>query len=228
MSGDLREAVAEANRALAAAGLVRLSFGNVSGVDRLAGVVMIKPSGIPCGAVSAGDVALVSLESGEHLDGLKPSSDTATHLGLYRAFPSISGVAHSHSSWATIWAQALRPIPCLGTTHADSFPTEVPLTRPVTADEINGDYEGATGDAIVEAMSELDPLAVPGVLVASHGPFVWGIDPADAVENAAALEQIALIAYHTVVLNPDVSPLEPALHSKHFLRKHGPTAYYGQ
>lgn len=228
MNGDLVRSVVAANHALAGAALVKASFGNVSGVDRAARKVAIKPSGIPCAEITAADVAVVSLDDGEHLDGLKPSSDTPTHLALYRAFPSIAGVAHTHSTWATVWAQALRPIPSLGTTHADSFRAEVPLTRPVTFDEINGDYENATGAAIVEALAGLDPLEVPAVLVASHGPFTWGVDPQDAVDNATTLEQIAHMAYHTLMLSPNVSPLPSALHNKHFLRKHGPTAYYGQ
>ncbi|MBV8257683.1 MAG: L-ribulose-5-phosphate 4-epimerase AraD [Actinobacteria bacterium] len=228
MSEALRERVAAANAALAAHGLAQASFGNVSEVDREAGVVAIKPSGIPCDSVRPEDVAVVSLETGELLDGLKPSSDTPTHLELYRAWESLGGVAHTHSRFATSWAQAKRPIPCLGTTHADHVDGPVPVTRDLDDDECAGEYERLTGAVIVEALDGRDPLDVPACLVASHGAFTWGVSAAQAVEHAAALEEIAALAFNTVLLEAAAEPVSPALLRRHFARKHGPTAYYGQ
>jgi len=228
---ELRTAVWRANVRLVEAGLVVLTWGNASGVDRRAGVVAIKPSGVGYEALRPKDIVVVSLASGEVVDGeLRPSSDTPTHLRLYEAFPAIGGIVHTHSTYATSWAQACREIPCLGTTHADHFYGPVPLTRPLTAEEIRGDYERSTGDVIVELFAErrLDPLHFPGALVAGHGPFVWGADPSAAVDNAVALEEIARSAFQAVAINPGVEQIPKVLLEKHFLRKHGPGAYYGQ
>ena len=228
MHDELRERVAAANRDLAVRRLAQASFGNVSEADRGAGVVAIKPSGIPCAEVRADDVALVTLTSGERLDGLKPSSDTATHLELYGAFAEIGGVAHTHSTFATSWAQARRPIPCLGTTHADHVNGPVPCTRELTETECEGEYERLTGVVIIDALEGRDPLEVPAALVASHGAFAWGRSAEEAVEQAAALEEIARLAFNTVLLDATRAPVSDALLGRHFRRKHGPTAYYGQ
>jgi L-ribulose-5-phosphate 4-epimerase len=227
----LRDEVCRANRDLVAAGLVTLSFGNASGVDRDAGVLVIKPSGIDYSSLRAEDMVVVRLADGEVVEGaLRPSSDTPTHLELYRAFGSIGGVVHTHSPFASAWAQAQRPIPCLGTTHADHFAGEVPVTRPLTDREIDGAYERETGVVIVETFRDgaIDPLHVPAVLVASHGPFAWGTDAGDAVTNAIALEAIAAMAHRTIAIAADVERIGEPLQRRHFLRKHGPDAYYGQ
>lgn len=229
--GELREQVAAANRALAAAGLVTLSFGNASGVDRERRVLLIKPSGFPCDSLEPGDVVAVSLDDGSVVGStLRPSSDTPTHLVLYSCFASIGGVVHTHSPVASAWAQAGRSIPCFGTTHADHFAGPVPVTRQLTADEISGDYEWETGQVIVEALAAagLDPSHMPAALVASHGPFTWGADPAEAVTNAVALEAIAAMARQTVALSPGAGAIGDPLATRHFARKHGPAAYYGQ
>lgn len=228
---DIRLAVAEANRALAGAGLVVLSFGNASQVDRASGVFAIKPSGLACDSITPDDVVVVTLADDRIVWGdQRPSSDTPTHRVLYNAFPSIGGIAHTHSPFATSWAQAARSIPCLGTTHADHFRGEVPVTRQLTVEEIAGDYEVNTGLAIAELfeVNQLDPLAAPGVLVASHGPFVWGEEATTAVRNAEAVELMARLALYTLAINPDQPPIEDALLQRHFSRKHGPDAYYGQ
>ena len=228
---ELREQVAEANRAVAAAGLVVMAFGNASGVDRDRDVLVIKPSGIPCDQIRPADVVVVALGDGKVVEGdLRPSSDTPTHRALYRRFPTIGGIVHTHSPYATAWAQSGRSIPCLGTTHADHFAGSVPVTRPLRSDEIRGQYEVETGAVIVETMDELqlDPLAMPGALVVSHGPFTWGVDPAAAVDNAVALETIAAMASRTLALAPHADPIAGALATRHFSRKHGPDAYYGQ
>jgi L-ribulose-5-phosphate 4-epimerase len=229
--GELRERVVEANRDLVAAGLVTLSFGNASGVDRDRGVLLIKPSGLPCDRLQPDDVVVVSLRDGSVVDGsLRPSSDTPTHLVLYRRFDAIGGVVHTHSPYASAWAQAGRAIPCLGTTHADHFAGPVPVTRQLTAEEVAGDYELETGQVIVETLdgSGLDPLHMPAALVASHGPFTWGVDPAEAVTNAVALEAVAAMAWRTLALASAAEPIDHALSARHFHRKHGPDAYYGQ
>lgn len=229
--GALRDEVCAANRALATAGLVSLSFGNASGVDREAGVFLIKPSGIACSAVRPEQLVVVSLEDGSVVDGpLRPSSDTPTHLELYRRFPSIGGVVHTHSTEAAAFAQADLDIPCLGTTHADHFAGAVPVTRPLRAEEIEGEYERETGAVIAETLDGLglEPLAMPAVLVVSHGPFTWGATALAAAEAAETLELVAGIARRTLALASDVRPLGDALRARHFTRKHGPAAYYGQ
>jgi L-ribulose-5-phosphate 4-epimerase len=226
---DVREQAFQANRAIVEAGLVVLTFGNASAVDREAGVMAIKPSGVAYEELSAAAMVVVDLESGEVVEGdHRPSSDTPTHLVLYRAFDSIGGIAHTHSEYATAWAQAARELPCFGTTHADHFHGAVPVTRALTREEIDGDYEHATGEVIVETLVGVDPLAMPAVLVAGHAPFTWGADAAHAVENAVALEVVAASALRTELLRPGAAPIDDALLDRHFLRKHGPGAYYGQ
>ncbi len=228
MLEDLKERVLRANLDLVRFGLVSLTFGNVSGFDPERGLVAIKPSGLAYDGMEAEDIVLVDLD-GKVVEGrLKPSSDTPTHLRLYRAFPGTGGVAHCHSEWATAFAQARREIPCLGTTHADHFHGPVPVTRLQTAAEVKKDYEGATGDVIVARFRGLDPRAVPGVLVAGHGPFTWGATPAEAVANSLALERVAKMAWLALRLNPGLKPLPDHLRCKHHERKHGPAAYYGQ
>jgi len=227
----LREQVLEANLALVRAGLVVLTFGNASAVDRSAGVVAIKPSGVSYDGLAVEDVTLVELATGAVLDSAtRPSSDTPTHLALYRAWSEVGGIVHTHSAFATAWAQAAREIPCLGTTHADHFNGAVPVTRALTHREIEGDYERATGDVIVETFAELalEPLERPAVLVASHGPFSWAACVEQAVENAVALEAVAASAYRSVVLAGALEPIAAELLAKHFSRKHGAAAYYGQ
>jgi len=227
----LREAVRAANIELGASGLVRLAFGNASAVDRAAGVMAIKPSGADYATLGPEDITVVALTTGRVVAGMRrPSSDTPTHLALYRAFAAIGAVVHTHSRAATAWAQAERELPCLGTTHADHFGGAVPVTRRLRPEEIAADYEANTGRVIVERYVEgdLDPERLPAVLVARHGPFVWGDSLRAALDNAIALEEVALIALHTEVLRPAVSPLDERLLRRHFERKHGPTAYYGQ
>ena len=228
---DLRERALEANLALGRAGLVALTFGNASAVDRDANLLAIKPSGVPYGELRSESMVLVDLDGGEVLDsGLSPSSDTPTHLVLYRRFEAIGGVVHTHSAAATAWAQAARPIPCFGTTHADHFRGTVPVTRDLTTDEIGAGYEAATGDVIAETIEGLgvDPLEMPAVLVRSHGPFTWGSSEVDAVENAKALEVVAAMALDALALAPELGPIGRDLAERHFTRKHGPGAYYGQ
>ena len=228
---DLREAVCDANRRLAAVGLVTLSFGNASGVDRAAGVIVIKPSGVACDAVTPDQLVVVALEDGSIVEGaLRPSSDTPTHLELYRRLEGIGGVVHTHSVEASAFAQARRPIPCLGTTHADHFAGPVPITRPLRDAEIDGDYELATGTVIADALASasLEALAMPAVLVAHHGPFTWGRDAAEAAVNAEAVELVAALAARTLALAPDETAMPEHLRERHFARKHGPAAYYGQ
>jgi L-ribulose-5-phosphate 4-epimerase len=228
---ELREAVCEANVELVRAGLVTLSFGNASGVDRDEGAVVIKPSGVAYARLRPTDMVVVDLADGTIRAGAyRPSSDTPTHLAMYRRYPSISGVVHTHSSFASSWAQAGRSIPCLGTTHADHFHGPVPVTRALTADEIEGDYERETGNVIIETLEGLglDALEMPAVLVRSHGPFTWGVGPADAVANAVALEAVAAMAHRTMSLEAAIEPISALLLERHFERKHGPAAYYGQ
>ena len=225
----LKEQVCQANLELVKEGLVVETWGNVSGVDRERDLVVIKPSGVPYDGMCAEHMVVVSLEKGDVVEGdLKPSSDTATHLVLYRAFPSIGGIVHTHSLYATAWAQAQRGIPSLGTTQADYWYGDVPCTRLLTPAEIQSDYEANTGHVIVERFEKLDPARHPAVLVASHGPFTWGGSAAQAVRNAVVLEFVARLASETLRINPAAKPIRRALLDKHFLRKHGPRAYYGQ
>jgi L-ribulose-5-phosphate 4-epimerase len=228
---SLRREVCRANLALVEAGLVTLAFGNASGVDREAGVLVIKPSGVPYDRLRPEDMVVVSLADERVVNGgLRPSSDTPTHAVLYRRFPSIGGVVHTHSAFASAWAQAHRSIPTLGTTHADHFAGPIPVTRPMTTAEIAGDYERQTGEVIVETVQALgiEPLEMPAALVASHGPFTWGRDAADAVANAIALEAVSALAHRTFALSAAVEGIDEGLLRRHFSRKHGPGAYYGQ
>ncbi|HIF6625739.1 TPA: L-ribulose-5-phosphate 4-epimerase [Serratia marcescens] len=230
MLNELKRQVLAANLSLPAYGLVTFTWGNVSAIDRQSGLVVIKPSGIAYEAMTLEDLVVVDLEGKVREGHRKPSSDTATHLALYRAFADIGGVVHTHSRNATIWAQAGQPIPALGTTHADYFYGDIPCTRLMSEAEIAGDYEGETGKVIIETFNQAgrDPQQVPGVLVYSHGPFAWGKDAADAVHNAVVLEEVAIMAMATRQLAPAIAPMQPELLDKHFLRKHGKHAYYGQ
>jgi len=228
MLEKLKQEVFEANLALPKYGMVTFTWGNVSGIDRELGLVVIKPSGVPYETMKAEDMVVVNLE-GKVVEGvLKPSSDTPTHLVLYKSFPNIGGIVHTHSPWATSWAQAGRGIPALGTTQADYFYGEIPCTRKMTEAEIKGAYELETGNVIVETFNDLNPDRVPGVLVNCHAPFAWGKDAHDAVHNAVVLEEVAKMALHTYALNPNVQPMDQTLLDRHFLRKHGANAYYGQ
>jgi L-ribulose-5-phosphate 4-epimerase len=226
----LKEEVCEANLALPKYGLVTFTWGNASAVDREGGFVVIKPSGVEYENLKPGDMAVVELSSGKHLEGLKPSSDTRTHIELFKAFPGIGAAVHTHSRWATIFAQAGAGIPALGTTHADYYYGEIPCTRRMTPSEIEGDYERETGRVIVEtfADADIDPLSVPAVLVHSHGPFCWGPDLRRAVESAVVLEEVAMTAWHARTFNAALPPMQKELLDKHYLRKHGKNAYYGQ
>jgi L-ribulose-5-phosphate 4-epimerase len=226
--GNLREEVLEANLELVRRGLVLSTFGNASGVAREEGLIVIKPSGVPYEGMRPADLVVTDLQ-GKVVEGtLRPSSDLPTHAALYRAFPSIGGIAHTHSEYATAWAQARRPIPCFGTTHADYFHDSIPLTEVMTDDEIGGEYEANTGAAIIRAFQRIDEMAVPAVLVANHGPFAWGPNPQKAAETAWMLEAVARMAYFTIGINANASSVGTALHDRHFLRKHGRKAYYGQ
>lgn len=225
---NLREEVLEANLELVRRGLVIYTFGNVSGISREDGLVAIKPSGIPYDVLTPEQIVVTDLD-GNVIDGdLRPSSDLATHIELYKGFPNIGGVAHTHSEFATAWAQARRAIPCFGTTHADYFHGEVPVTNCLTPGEIAADYEKNTGLVICCTFRELDPDAIPAVLVAGHGPFCWGSTATDSAHHAVILEYLARMAFHTVGLTPDAGPVSRTLHDKHYLRKHGQHAYYGQ
>ena len=225
----LKEIVCKANLELSEYGLVTFTWGNVSGVDRESGLMVIKPSGVEYDNMKAEDMVVVSLETGEKVEGKwKPSSDTATHVALYNAFPEIGGIVHTHSRWATSFAQAGRGIPAYGTTHGDYFYGEIPCTRKMTPEEISGEYEKETGNVIIETFNGLDENSIPAVLVNSHGPFSWGTDPENAVHNAVVLEELAFMALHTEALNPGIKPMQQELLDKHFLRKHGKNAYYGQ
>jgi len=225
---SLREEVLEANLELVRRGLVLYTFGNASGIARAEGLVVIKPSGVRYENMKAADLVVVDLQ-GKVVEGsLRPSSDLATHLILYKAFPGIGGVAHTHSRAATAWAQAQREIPCFGTTHADYFNGSVPLTKPLTPAQIRSNYESNTGQAIVRRFAKLDPFHFPAVLVAGHAPFCWGETPAEAAHIAVVLEEIATVAAQTLVANPKARPISRHLQQKHFFRKHGVMAYYGQ
>jgi L-ribulose-5-phosphate 4-epimerase len=229
MLEELKEQVCEANLDLVKEGLVVQTWGNVSGVDRASGNLVIKPSGVPYDGMKPAQMVVVSLATGQVVEGsLQPSSDTPTHLALYRAFQGIGGVAHSHSLFATAWAQAGAAIPAFGTTQADYWNGEVPCTRLLTEPEIQTDYEANTGHVIIETFKHLDPAQHPAVLVASHGPFTWGKNARQAVEHAAVLEFVARLAGETLRIHPGTRPIQPTLLAKHFSRKHGPRAYYGQ
>lgn len=225
---QLKQEVYEANMLLPRYGLVTFTWGNVSGIDREKGLFVIKPSGIDYEALSPGDLVVLDME-GRVVEGRwRPSSDTATHLELYRAFPALGGIVHTHSKWAAAWAQAGRAIPCYGTTHADYFYGEIPCTRDLTAEEIEAGYERNTGRVIVERFAGLDPVAVPGVLFRHHGPFTWGRNAADAVHNAVVLETVAEMAANCERLSPDTAVVPRVQLDKHYYRKHGAGAYYGQ
>ncbi len=229
MLEELKRKVYEANMKLPQYGLVTFTWGNVSGIDREKGLVVIKPSGVEYSEMKPEDMAVVSLGSGERVEGeLNPSSDTPTHLVLYRAFPEIGGVVHTHSRWATVYAQSGRGIPPLGTTHGDYFYGEIPCTRKMTPEEIAGEYERETGNVIVETFSGSSAADIPAVLVHSHGPFTWGTDPDNAVHNAVVLEELAFMAWHNQMMDPGIQPMQQELLDKHYLRKHGANAYYGQ
>lgn len=210
-------------------GLVTFTWGNVSAVDRESGMMVIKPSGVEYEDMTADDMVVVELAAGNRVEGkYKPSSDTPTHLELYRAFPNIGGIVHTHSRWATSFAQAGVGIVPLGTTHGDYFYGEIPCTRAMTVAEINGEYERETGTVIIEAFAGIDPLTVPAVLVKSHGPFTWGKTASEAVHNAVVLEEAAFMNYHALTLNPEIGRMQQELLDRHYLRKHGANAYYGQ
>jgi L-ribulose-5-phosphate 4-epimerase len=229
MLDHLKGQVFQANLLLPKHGLVTFTWGNVSGIDREQGLMVIKPSGVAYEHMRTEDMVIVDLETGKPVEGsLNPSSDTPTHLELYKAFSNIGGIVHTHSRWATIFAQAGQGIMALGTTHADYFYGEIPCTRMMTAEEIHGDYEKETGLVIRETFADKDPDSMPGVLIHSHGPFTWGKDPMDAVHNAVVLEEVAFMNYHSQMLEPEVSPMQKELLDKHYLRKHGANAYYGQ
>ncbi len=224
----LREEVLDANLELVRRGLVLYTFGNASGISREEGLVVIKPSGVPYETMKPEDLVVVDLQGAIVEGALRPSSDLATHLVLYKSFTTIGGIAHTHSRAATAWAQARREIPCFGTTHADYFHGSVPVTNPLKASEIREDYELNTGVAIVRRLGKQDPLHSPGALVAGHAPFCWGKTPRDAAHNAVVLEEIAALALQTIAANPKAKAIENVLHEKHFFRKHGSAAYYGQ
>ena len=228
MLEELKQQVLEANLLLPKYGLVTFTWGNVSSIDRESGLVVIKPSGVPYDGMTVEDMVVVDLD-GKVVEGKwKPSSDTPTHIELYKAFPECGGIVHTHSRWATTFAQAGRGIPAMGTTQADYFYGEIPCTRPMTNEEIRGEYEKKTGMVIVETFADLEPAAIPGVLVYSHGPFAWGIDPMNAVHNAVVMEVVAFMNWHAMLLNPSLGPMQQTLLDKHYLRKHGANAYYGQ
>ena len=224
----LRSEVLEANLELVRRGLVIYTFGNASAIDRERRVIVIKPSGVPYDKMKPEHMVVTDLDGRPVEAGLKPSSDMATHAALYRAFPEIGGVVHTHSRHATAWAQSGREIPCFGTTHADYFHGPVPLTRHLTAEEIEADYEGSTGVAIIERFKDRRALDCPGILVAGHAPFTWGRTVADAAHNAVILEEVAAMALETITINAEAGPISEAQRNKHYFRKHGPKATYGQ
>ena len=230
MLEELKQQVLEANLLLPKHGLVTFTWGNVSGIDRERGLVVIKPSGVEYDGMKAEDMVVVDL-NGNRVEGrYKPSSDTPTHVALYKAFPTLGGIVHTHSRWATSFAQAGRGIPPFGTTQGDYFYGEIPCTRRMTPEEIAGEYELETGNVIIETFIKRDisPADIPAVLVCSHGPFAWGTDPMNAVHNAVVLEEVAFMAFHAMALTPGLPPMQQELLDKHYLRKHGANAYYGQ
>ena len=224
----LKQEVLEANLLLPKHGLITFTWGNVSGIDRESGLVVIKPSGVSYDGMTAEDMVVVDLQ-GKVVEGKwKPSSDTPTHLALYRAFPEMGGIVHTHSRWATSFAQAGMPIPAMGTTQGDYFYGDIPCTRKMTPEEIAGEYELETGNVIIETFKDIDPMTIPAVLVHSHGPFTWGTDAMNAVHNAVVLEEVAFMDFHATAMNPQAGRMQQELLDKHYLRKHGPGAYYGQ
>jgi L-ribulose-5-phosphate 4-epimerase len=225
---NLKQAVLEANLELPKKGLVTYTWGNVSGIDRNTGLIVIKPSGVPYEELKLEHLVVVDLEGNKVEGKLNPSSDTDTHLVIYKSFKEVGGVVHTHSRWATIWSQAGRCIPAFGTTHADYFYGQIPCTRKMTDLEVQGEYEKETGNVIVETFKGTNPMYVPGVIVNNHGPFTWGKDAHEAVHNAVVLEEVAMMAYHNCALAPGINQINQALLDKHFLRKHGSNAYYGQ
>ncbi|MBE6753493.1 MAG: L-ribulose-5-phosphate 4-epimerase [Ruminococcaceae bacterium] len=228
MLEKLKEQVLAANLLLPAHGLVTFTWGNVSGIDRESGLVVIKPSGVEYDGMTVEDMVVVDLD-GKVVEGKwKPSSDTPTHVELYKAFPSLGGVVHTHSRWATTFAQAGMAIPAMGTTHADYFYGEIPCTRPMTDEEIKGEYEKETGKVIIEAFKGKSAADIPGVVVYSHGPFAWGTDAMNAVHNAVVMEEVAFMDWHAMMINPQLGAMQQTLLDKHYLRKHGANAYYGQ
>ena len=229
MLEQLKQEVLEANLLLPKYGLITFTWGNVSGVDREKGLMVIKPSGVEYDHMTAEDMVVVDIATGERVEGKwKPSSDTPTHLALYRAFPAMGGIVHTHSRWATTFAQAGRGIPPMGTTQGDYFYGEIPCTRKMTPEEIGGEYELETGNVIIETFKGIDPMTIPAVLVHSHGPFAWGKDAHEAVHNAVVLDEVAFMDWHAMMLEPGKGPMQQELLNKHYLRKHGPGAYYGQ
>ncbi len=228
MLEKLKEQVLQANLDLPRYGLVTFTWGNVSGIDREKGLVVIKPSGVSYEKMKVDDLVVVDLDGNKVEGNLKPSSDTPTHLVFYKHFKEIGGVVHTHSPWATSFAQAGKGIPAFGTTHADYFFGQIPCTRKMTPEEISRNYEEETGKVVVEAFAKINPMEIPAVLVNMHGPFTWGKDPMDAVHNSVILEEVAKIAFHTMQLTPGIGPMDQNLLNKHFLRKHGANAYYGQ
>lgn len=230
MLEELKKIVFNANMELPKKGLVTYTWGNASGIDREKGFVVIKPSGVSYDNMKASDMVVVDMD-GKVVEGeYRPSSDTATHIELYKKYPKLGGIVHTHSTFATSWAQSCNDIPALGTTHADYFYGDIPCTRKLTEDEIKGNYEVETGNVIIETIEkrQIKAIEVPGIIVASHGPFTWGKNPDDAVHNAVVLEEVAKMAYYTVTLNPRIKETESYLQDKHYLRKHGVNAYYGQ
>jgi len=229
MLEKLKQEVLEANLMLPKYGLVTFTWGNVSAVDRESGMVVIKPSGVEYDSMTSDDMSVVELATGRIVEGrYKPSSDTPTHLELYRAFENIGGIVHTHSRWATSFAQAGVGLAPMGTTHGDYFYGEIPCTRAMTPEEIGGEYEKETGKVIIETFGGSDPMDIPAVLVKSHGPFAWGTDAANAVHNAVVLEEIAFMNYHAISINPRAGRMQQELLDKHYFRKHGENAYYGQ
>lgn len=228
MLEDLKRSVLEANLELPKKGLVTYTWGNVSGIDRERNLIVIKPSGVPYEELKLEDLVVLDIDGNQVGGKLKPSSDTLTHLVIYRNFKQVGGVAHTHSRWATSWAQAGKGIPALGTTHADYFYGEIPCTRKMTPQEIKNEYEKQTGNVIIETFLDKNPMYMPGVLVNNHGPFTWGKDAGEAVHNSLVLEEVAMMAYTACSLTPGIKPIDQTLLDKHFLRKHGVNAYYGQ